>query len=43
MALLDEHFLPLKGIPNARDLGGYKTAEGKTIKKEMSYESWTFH
>lgn len=35
MAIIDEHFLPLKGIPNARDLGGYKTAEGKTIKKGM--------
>lgn len=35
MTTLDEHFLPLKGVPNARDLGGYKTTEGKTIKKGM--------
>lgn len=35
MALPDDHFLPLQGVPNVRDLGGYKTADGMTIKKRM--------
>lgn len=35
MALLDEQFLPVKGIPNARDLGGYKTADGMIVKSGM--------
>lgn len=35
MALLDEQFLPVKGIPNARDLGGYKTADSMIVKSGM--------
>ena len=35
MAFVDEQFLSVKGIVNARDLGGYKTADGRVIKNGM--------
>jgi len=35
MAFLDEQFLPVKGIVNARDLGGYKAADGMVVKSGM--------
>lgn len=31
-SLLVQQFLPLKGIVNARDLGGYKAAEGRRVR-----------
>ena len=35
MAFIDEQFLSVKGVVNARDLGGYKTADGRVIKNGM--------
>lgn len=35
MVFSDEQFLPVKGISNARDLGGYKTADGMMVKRGM--------
>ena len=33
----DSRFLPVEGIPNARDIGGYRTSDGKTVKKGLLF------
>lgn len=37
--LLAERNLPLQGVGNFRDLGGYKTADGRTVKWGMLFRS----
>jgi len=31
--------LHLEGVPNARDLGGYQTADGRRVRRGMIYRS----
>jgi protein-tyrosine phosphatase len=38
-----EHHVPLDGQSNFRDLGGYKTADGKTVKPGVVYRSGELH
>jgi protein-tyrosine phosphatase len=38
-AMVDAHRLNLEGAYNFRDLGGYRTTDGKTIKRGMLYRS----
>lgn len=38
-ALKKKRLLPIEGAYNVRDLGGYKTAQGKTVKWGMVYRS----
>lgn len=35
----DEHFIPLEGTFNTRDLGGYRTESGRYIKKSRLFRS----
>jgi len=37
--MADAHRLDLQGAYNFRDVGGYRTANGKTVKREMIYRS----
>lgn len=35
----DRRFLPLEGVTNFRDVGGYRAANGKTVKWDVLYRS----
>ena len=37
--LQDQKFLPVAGIVNARDLGGYSADEGKTVRSGYLFRS----
>lgn len=37
----DEASLHLEGVPNARDLGGYRTMDGQRVRRGMIYRSGT--
>lgn len=39
VAVVGEHSLGLAGAPNFRDLGGYRTASGKTVKRGIVFRS----
>ncbi len=34
-----QQFLPVRGIVNARDLGGYRAADGRTVRKGLLFRS----
>lgn len=39
VAIASEHSLGLAGAPNFRDLGGYRTASGRTVKRGIVFRS----
>lgn len=39
VAIASEHGLGLVGAPNFRDLGGYRTADGRTVKRGLVFRS----
>lgn len=43
IALVEEHLIPLEGGRNFRDLGGYKTMDGRTVKHGKLFRSGVLH
>lgn len=41
--LQNNHHLRLRGVKNLRDLGGYRTIDGKTIRRGVLYRSGALH
>ena len=41
--LIERHLIPMEGGRNFRDMGGYTTADGRTLKKGQLYRSGVLH